>query len=68
MIDNSGINLNDKTVPELRTMLKSFKGCKSRGVSDEIYITVLENLIAKRSLNTGLLQGNNNYIGDGDVD
>ena len=67
-IDNRRISLVDKTVPELREMLKSFKGCKSRSVNEELSITILENLIQKRSLNKGLLQGNNNYIGDGDVD
>ena len=50
-IDNRKISLVDKTVPELREMLKSFKGCKSRSVNEELSITILENLIQKRSLN-----------------
>jgi len=49
-IDNRRISLNDKTVPELREMLESFKG-KARGVSDELNITILYNLIQQRSLN-----------------
>lgn len=66
-INNRKISLIDKTVPELREMLESFNG-KARSVSEELSVTILYNLIQKRSLNTGLLQGNNNYIGDGDVD
>jgi hypothetical protein len=50
-IDNRRISLNDKTVPELRAMLKGFKGGEARGVSDELNITILENLIHKRCLN-----------------
>jgi len=50
-IDNRRISLNDKTVPELRAMLKGFKGGEARGVSDELSITILENLIQKRCLN-----------------
>ena len=49
-IDNRRISLVDKTVPELREMLKSFKG-KSRSVNEELSITILYNLIQKRSLN-----------------
>ena len=50
-IDNRRISLNDKTVPELRAMLQSLKGGEARGVSDELSITILENLIQKRCLN-----------------
>lgn len=39
-IDNRRISLVDKTVPELRTMLKSFKGCKSRSVNEELSLLV----------------------------
>jgi len=50
-IANQKISLVHKAVPELRAMLQSLKGCKSRGVSDELSITILENLIQKRCLN-----------------
>ena len=49
-IDNRRISLVDKTVPELREMLESFKG-KARGVNDELNITILYSLIQQRSLN-----------------
>jgi len=49
-IDNRKISLVDKTVPELREMLESFNG-KSRSVNEELSITILYNLIQKRSLN-----------------
>ena len=80
-IANQKISLVHKTVPELREMLESLNG-QSRGVSDELSITILENLIQKRCLNGDVisetrvplhfkiinLQGSDDYIGDGDND